>query len=138
MTGKRQEPAARRRARRVFWLLAAVITVLALYPRLTLPEPGATEGVTHSYNHILAFATLILVGSLAWGWRRQLVVGLTIYAVALELAQTVSPGRQTTLADMAASLAGVAIGCVLVLILRITLRHFGRHEPANPAPETTC
>ena len=101
------------RAQFLFWGLVVVITVLALYPRLTLPEPGLTEGVTHSYNHILAFVTLVVVGAVAWGLCRQLVVGLAIYAIALELAQMLSPGRQTTLGDMAASLAGVAIGVAL-------------------------
>ena len=98
----------------LFWALAAIVGVLALYPGLTLPEPGATEGVTHSYNHILAFVTLVVVGAMAWGLGRRLVAGLAVYAIALELAQTLSPGRQTTLADLAASVAGVAIGVLLV------------------------
>ncbi len=59
------------RARAVFWVLAAIITTLALYPRLTLPEPAATEGTTQYYNHVLAFSTLIIVGSLTWGLRHR-------------------------------------------------------------------
>lgn len=105
-------------AKWLFWALAAIVCVLALYPRLTLPEPDATEGLTHSYNHILAYMTLVIVGAVAWGLSRRLIAGLAGYAVALELAQTLSPGRQTTLADMGASLIGVVIGLVLVRAFR--------------------
>jgi VanZ family protein len=121
MTPRQTEPrlhALRKAARPVFCILACVITVLALYPRLTLPEPAATEGITHSINHVIAFSTLILVGTLGWGLRRHLVLGVAAGAIVLELAQTLSPGRQTTLGDLLASLAGVALGCFLVLIVR--------------------
>jgi len=118
------------RARAVFWVLAAIITTLALYPRLTLPEPAATEGTTQYYNHVLAFSTLIIVGSLAWGLRRHLVAGVTAGAIGLELAQTLSPGRQMTVSDMLASLAGVAIGCALLLLLRPALRQLHRRRAA--------
>lgn len=120
MTAERSErPTARSRgaARLVFWALAGAITVLALYPRLTLPEPGATEGVTHSYNHILAFTSLMLIGSLGWGLRRHLVAGVIVGAIVLELAQTLSPGRQTTLGDMAASLGGVVLGYAIARLI---------------------
>ncbi len=101
----------------MFWILAGVVAILALYPRLTLPEPQATQGVTHYYNHVLAFSVLMVVGTVGWGLRRSLVVGVTFGAIGLELAQTLSPGRQTAMTDMLASLAGVALGCALARLL---------------------
>ncbi len=109
------------RARLLFWFLAAIITALALYPRLTLPEPAATEGVTQYYNHILAFSTLIVVGAVGWGLQRRLIGGIAIGAIALELAQTFSPGRETTLPDLIASLAGVVLGCAVAYLAGLVL-----------------
>jgi VanZ family protein len=141
MKPRQTEPrlhALRKAARPVFCILACAITVLALYPRLTLPEPAATEGITHSINHVIAFSTLILVGTLGWGLRRHLVLGVAAGAIVLELAQTLSPGRQTTLGDLLASLAGVVIGSVLILILRLALGQIYRRRPEYPVREKPC
>ena len=108
-------------ARALFCILAGAVTIFALYPRLTLPEPQATQGVTQYYNHVLAFSVLMIVGTVGWGLRRGLVIGVTVGAVGLELAQTFSPGRQTTMPDMLASLAGVAIGYALARLLPAAL-----------------
>ena len=110
------------RARLLFWVLAAIITALALYPGLTLPEPGATEGTTAYYNHVFAFTTLIVVGAIGWGLQRRLIVSVSIGAAALELAQTLSPGRETTLPDLIASLAGVVLGCAIAYLARLAFR----------------
>ena len=112
----------REAARALFWTLVGIIVALALYPRLTLPEPQATQGVTQYYNHVLAFSVLMVVGTVGWGLRRGLVVGVTVGAIGLELAQTLSPGRQTTMLDMFASLAGVALGYILAFLLPAVLR----------------
>jgi len=112
----------RKAARVSFWILAGVIAALALYPRLTLPEPQATQGVNQYYNHVLAFSVLMVVGTVGWGLRRGLVVGVTVGAIGLELAQTLSPGRQTTMPDMFASLAGVGLGYILTFLLPAVLR----------------
>jgi len=52
----------------------------------------------------------MLVGALSWELRPALVIGLILGAIGLEFAQSLSPGRQTTLPDMLASLAGLAVG----------------------------
>ena len=109
-------------ARALFWALAAIITTLALYPRLTLPEPQATEGVTQYYNHVLAFSTLIIVGAIGWSLQRRLIAGVAVGAIALEFAQTFSPGRETTLADLLASLAGAVLGCAVAYLAGLVLR----------------
>ena len=125
-----REPSVRRFARGSFWVLFAIITVLALYPRLSLPEPEVTEGSTQYYNHVLAFVTLQVVGAVAWGLQRRLISGLALYAVAIELAQGLSPGRETALDDLAASLAGLAIGIALVGLFRGASRLLGGHKRA--------
>jgi hypothetical protein len=117
----------------VFWVLAAIITALALYPRLTLPEPAATEGTMQYYNHVLAFSTLIIVGAVGWGLQRRLIGCVAIGAIALELAQTFSPGRETALADLLASLAGVVIGCAVAYLAGLVLRRTDiRAAPLEP------
>jgi VanZ family protein len=114
--------------RRVFWGLVVVITVLALYPRLTLPEPELTEGVilTPFSNHVLAFVTLAIVGAIGWGLQRRLVLGLALYAVVIELVQSLSPGRETALEDLLASLGGLTVGCALAALFRSAGRWLGR------------
>ena len=107
----------RKAARALFWILAGNITILALYPRLTLPEPQAIQGVTPYLNHVFAFSVLMIVGTVGWGLRRSLVVGVTLGAICLELAQTLSPGRQIAISDLLASLAGVALGYALARLL---------------------
>jgi len=120
-------------ARVVFWVLATIITALALYPRLTLPEPAVTEGTTAYYNHVFAFTTLIVVGAIGWGLRRRLVGGVAVGAIALELAQTLSPGRETSLVDLLASLGGVALGCAVAYVAGLALRRIDvSATPAGP------
>ncbi len=108
--------------RALFWIIAGVIATLALYPRLTLPEPQAIQGTMQYLNHAFAFLVLMVVGTVGWGLRRNLVVGVTVGAICLELAQTFSPGRQNKLPDMFESLAGVALGYALARILLAVLR----------------
>ncbi len=120
--------------RRLFWLLALAIAVLALWPGLTLPEPAATQGATQYFHHVHAFLLLMLVGTAGWGLSRGLVLGVTLSAIGLELAQTLSPGRQAALADMLASLVGVALGYALArLILSAMAR--GAVGSTDPRPE---
>ncbi len=59
----------------------------------------------------------MIVGTIGGGLQRSLVVGVTLGAIGLELAQTLSPGRQTAMTDMLASLAGVLLGYALARLL---------------------
>ena len=118
-----------RAARGLFWLLALGIVTLALWPRMTLPEPAATQGATQYFHHVGAYLVLMLVGAAAWGLRDTLVIGVTLGAIGLELAQTLSPGRQTAVVDMVASLAGVAFGYGLT---RLALRALERCQGLPP------
>ena len=109
----------------MFWVLAGVITVLALYPALQMPELEATGENTQYLNHASAYSTLLVVGAVGWGLKRQLIVGVTMFAIFLELGQLFSPGRETTIDDMLASFAGVVLGIAIVQLSRWSARRWG-------------
>ena len=73
--------------RTVFLIVLAIATVLALYPRLQLPEPSALQGYFDKIGHVLAFVALAFLGASAWPRRWSLIGGLVCYAVILELSQ---------------------------------------------------
>lgn len=123
-----------RAARRLFWLIVLAVSLLALWPRLTLPEPEATQGTTQYFHHVHAYLVLMLVGTAGWGLRRGLILGLTVYAILLELAQTLSPGRQTSLMDMLASLAGVGLGYAIARLILLLLKR-RQHLPSRQRPQ---
>ncbi len=121
----------------LLWILAGAVAILALYPRLTLPEPQAMPGGVMPYlNHVLAYSVLMVVGTVGWGLQRSLVVGVTLGAIGLELAQTLSPGRQTAMTDLLASLAGVLLGYTLARLLPAVARE--RLRPmTGPDPQAS-
>jgi VanZ family protein len=112
-------------ARFLFWFLAAIISILALYPRLALPEFEATMGITQYFHHAFAYLTLVVVGTVGWGLQRQLIIGVTMGAIALELLQSFSPGRHVAAGDLLASLAGVVLGCAVAYLAGPVLRRTG-------------
>ena len=99
-----------RSARVMFWILIGVIGLFALHPRLTLVHPDALGGLAQYANHAFAFAALVLLGALGWGLQWRLVTGLAGGAAVLELVQSQSPGREAAFTDLAASIAGIALG----------------------------
>ncbi|MCH8168626.1 MAG: glycosyltransferase [Proteobacteria bacterium] len=105
-----------------FFALGVVITLLALYPGLKLPPVAMLEGATAIFNHVAAFGLLIVVGAAGWGLQSWLIAGVSSLAAWLELGQMFSPGRVPDLADLAASILGVAIGCLLVRHWRLDRR----------------
>jgi len=101
-----------------FFLALLVTIVFALYPELKLPEPKLTRGMTDLLYHGLGFMGLSLIGGLAWRSASILPFGLSLGAVALELAQFFSPGRGVHFHDIVASLTGVAFGLSLLFLMR--------------------
>ncbi len=106
--------------RTAFLIVLAIVTVLALYPRLQLSEPSALQGYFDKIGHVLTFMTLAVLGASAWPRRGSLIGGLVCYAVILELSQRFSAGREVHIADALANLAGLAIGLGLVVAGRRT------------------
>lgn len=98
------------RWRTLFIALVLVIGWLALTPA---PPRELTTGWDKS-NHLLAFASLMVSGRLAWPrhWL-ALFVGLLAYGGAIELMQLQVPGRDGEWADLLADSIGLALGHLL-------------------------
>ncbi len=105
-------------ARTAFLIVLVIVTVLALFPHLQLPEPSALQGYFDKVGHVLAFVALALLGAGAWPRRWSLIGGLVCYAVILELLQRFSAGREVHIADALANLVGLAIGLGFVMARR--------------------
>ena len=89
-----------------FWGASAFALVMAL-----LPQPPQLPGEpSDKLQHILAFATLALLGRLAYPQTRLLVLatGLSAFGAAIELLQAIPAlHRDAELADWAADTAAV-------------------------------
>ena len=106
--------------RTAFLIVLAIVTVLALYPRLQLPDPSALQGYFDKIGHVLAFVALAFLGASAWPRQRSLIGGLVCFAVILELSRWFSAGREVHVADALANLVGLATGLGLVMMWRRT------------------
>lgn len=76
--------------------------------------------------HALAFLVAGMTGALAFRRRWPTILGLCAAAGGIELLQAFVPERTASVADFAASAAGVAAGAALGFALRpILVRHIG-------------
>ena len=87
----------------------AVIFLLSVLPRAQLPETGVSDKLEH-------FAAYGVLAVLAWfavpnhddgARRRQAMIGLVLYGIALECVQFFIPGRFFSLWDILANCGGV-------------------------------
>jgi VanZ family protein len=101
----------------IVWLILAVtIAVLYLLPEAAPPGQANLDKLAH----FLAFGGLGSVARLA-DKRPRLNVPIAIsavLAVILEWIQSFVPGRETTLADVAANMVGLVLGIAAALALR--------------------
>ena len=109
-----------------FFGTAAAVAVLALYPRLQLPEPALTRGWTDLLEHGLAFLVLSVLAGLLWRPLWRVAGSLALAAAAIELLQIAIPGREVSAADLAAGLAGLALGLAAIALLA------RRHQTGEP------
>lgn len=112
----RSYPGLRRAAAFAFWPVAGAIGFLALYPETPQPAGHVFWGLAQYANHVLAFLSLTIIGSVAWGPRPRLLVVLVLGAAAVELAQAFVPQHRPALEDFAASLVGIVIGLALMRV----------------------
>ncbi|MER8680426.1 hypothetical protein [Mesorhizobium sp. M1405] len=111
-----------------FFVTLFAVLVLALLPVFRLKEPGFGIGFHYDkLNHGVAFAALMLVGSLGWPERKMsLIVFLALVGAAIEILQgTTLIGRDLDGFDWAADCFGIgcalaAIGCANSLVRRAT------------------
>ena len=97
------------------WVLVAVIALISLVPPTLRPETG----LPNNFEHLAIFAAA--GAAFGFGYSRRpnlLIVYLVIFAGAIELTQTLVPGRHARLSDFivdAASLGvSVMVGSMLV------------------------
>ena len=99
---------------RTLWFLSIIlVTYLSVVPRLQIPYEfsGADK-----LGHFLAYLWLGILPFFGFETRRAAVAGallMILLGIGLEFAQMSVPGRNFSLADMAADSAGVASGILL-------------------------
>ena len=123
MNRSNEEPSEPQRLRRLarlarfaFFAGLALVILLSLLPAEELPATGLWDKA----NHLAAYAALALAGGLGYRGRRALAVlalGLLLLGAALELAQSLVPGRMASLEDILANAIGVALGIALATAL---------------------
>lgn len=100
-----------------FWLCAVAVAVLSLMPVAYLPPQ--TFDIWDKAQHAGGFAVLTLLGHLAYSrhmWR--ICIGLLVYGLVIELAQSATGWRQGDGLDLLADGTGIAAGTVLLTIIR--------------------
>lgn len=98
-----------RYGRPLYFLLVAVLLVIALVPQPLAPAGTPNDKV----NHILAFFTLAFLGRLLWRDTRAVVLigWLALFGGAIEVLQaTMGLGRDGDWLDFAADMAAVFAG----------------------------
>lgn len=104
-----------RLCRATFVVLHIVILYLALTPIETLPEVSAWDKT----NHVLAFATLAIIGTLAFP--RHLVrlhFGLAGFGGLIETLQSYTPHRSAEWSDLVADVIGLVAGGLIMRAAR--------------------
>ncbi len=99
----------RRIARISFTIGVLAVTWLSLTPRDALPEIHMWDKA----QHVMAYAVLAIcgaVGFLAGRPRLMVGVGLIVLGCSLEVAQAAIPGRNPSMGDAVANIAGIALG----------------------------
>ena len=93
------------------WAAAVLVAFLTLAPAGLRP----TTPLPHDLEHFLAFLTVGTIVRSAYPDRRALLVSVLLIA-ALELLQTLVPGRHARTEDIAANLAGFLSGVAVVAL----------------------
>lgn len=127
-------PGARRAWLALLLALLVLTSGLAFSPA---PPPVADTGWDKA-NHLLAFATLAMVASLAgWPWPGRawrVAGGLLAYGVFIEVVQAQLPRRSAEWADLLADGAGIALGLMGVAAAAALagVRSSGHRPPETP------
>lgn len=99
----------------LFCGLLAVITWLAVTP-LHVPQLNPDWG--DKVNHAAAFSALFIVGYPAYRRVFILWAGLVAYGIFIEVLQSFLPFRFASAEDVAADIAGIALGHFAVFLLK--------------------
>ena len=99
-------------------LLLAAIFLMAILPAFWAPVAPVTWTATDKWLHGLTFMLLALwyTGQYAPGSYWRIAVGLSAYGALIEIGQSMIPYRTAEWGDMAADLAGIAVGLVVAAL----------------------
>ena len=106
-----------RNAKILFYGLLTVITWLAVTP-LHVPQVDPDWG--DKVNHAAAFGMLFFVGCYAYRKALYLWFGLIAYGIFIEILQSFLPFRTASAEDVAADIAGIALGHFALFILNLS------------------
>lgn len=98
----------------LFWSMMFSVLVLSLLPT---PDHLPSTGWDKS-NHLLAFASLFLVGQKAYTNLLRLTLGLLFFGGLIEALQHQTTYRYAEWGDLVADAAGLALGILLSMLLR--------------------
>lgn len=95
------------------------VLVLALLPPGAVPQPTGDK-----VNHVLAFASLALLGQAAFPGRlRWVMPSLLVFGGVIELLQALTPYRQASGIDVAADAVGIMLGAAIAALIMRGRRH---------------
>ena len=107
------------------WIGILALGILSVVPGESRPHAFSPSQLEHVVAYFVTAAAL----ALGYPSRRQflvIVVMLTVYAGALEIAQLWVPGRLARVIDWAAGSAGAGTGASLVALLRSAVSMWNR------------
>jgi VanZ family protein len=108
-------------------VIAAVVVYYAVIFEGQLPDHPALRGKNDLALHVAAFFALGVPLFLLGSWKSKLI-GLVALAATIELIQCFEPQRTADWRDFAASVAGIALGGLVVLLLNIIKSFIMRSE----------
>ena len=96
------------------WIGLLIVVTITLGP----PDLRPVSGAPHLIEHFAAF--LLVGGAFAAGYRQRevaLILAAILITAALELLQTLVPGRHARLGDFIVNAVGAAVGVAIVFVL---------------------
>ncbi len=105
-------------------------TLVGVFVLALLPVPPVMQMFSwqDKVEHVLAFATLMVLGGVAWPSARwRVIAGLLVYGAVIEAAQALTSWRVGDPLDWVADGLGVALGALIL----VTLRHRTRRNAAG-------
>ena len=99
----------RKIARLSFTIGVLAVTWLSLAPQDALPEIDMWDKLQHAMTYTV-LAICGAVGFLGHRQRLMIGVGLIVLGCSLEVAQAAIPGRNPSMGDAVANIAGIALG----------------------------
>jgi VanZ family protein len=112
------------------WFCIGVIGILSLLPAAEVAPLRTTMG-GHS-EHMLTYAVTTLITAIAYLDLSRFKIGgcLVLYAAALEFLQRYSPGRLSSLEDLAFSVTGIMLGLAIFhLTQQVRTRQASSNRP---------